>query len=81
MANTIALLFFLIPVAVTVGFVVSLVRYIFAKSKNRKSPETYSPLEMSARCSALIVTSILMGIIIIFIISIIVLLNMAIAYM
>ena len=74
-------LFFAIPTAALIAFVVSLCRYFSAKKKNILSPGTYAADELKKRKTALIVWGIIAGILVAMVVGIIVLLFTAIAFM
>lgn len=75
------LLFFAIPTALLVFFGISLYRYLSAKSKNKRLPGTFSPEEVKYRRTALILSSVMAGILLAVVIAFVILLSMAIAYM
>lgn len=70
-----------LPVAIVIFFIVSLVRFMAAKSKNRKAEGTFSAEEMKKRKVTLIVASILAAALLLFIIGLIALMFLAVAYM
>lgn len=70
-----------LPIIVTILFGISIFNYCYAKNKNKKTPGTYSEQELSRRRISLIVFSVIFGILALFIISAIILLGMAVAYM
>lgn len=74
-------LFFAIPIAAMLFFGISLYRYCSAKSKNKKIPESFPPAEMKSRLIMLIVSSVIMGVLLLIVIGFIAMLFMAIAYM
>lgn len=74
-------LFFAIPILAIVFFGISLYRYCSAKSANKKIPGTFPPAEIKKRLILLIVSSIIMGALLLIVIGCIVMLFMAIAYM
>lgn len=74
-------LFFAIPIVAVLFFGISLYRYCSALSKNKKSPETFQPSEIKKRLILLIVSSVIMGVLLIIVIGFIALMFMAIAYM
>ena len=74
-------LFYSIPVAVIVFFVISLIRFLCAKRKNRMVPGTFSEAQLKARRLCLIVSSVVAGIMVIVVLTFVGLLFMAIAFM
>lgn len=74
-------LFFSIPMAAILFFGISLYRYCSAISKNKKIPGTFPPAEIKKRLILLIVSSVIMGVLLLIVIGFIALLFMAIAYM
>lgn len=81
MASLLSSLFFLIPVAFFVFFIVSLILFLVAKSKNKKSPGTFSASQIKTRKILLIVSGSIAGILLAVIVALAVLLATAIAYM
>lgn len=75
------ILFFGIPAVVFVWFVISLIRFVSAKSKNKKMPGTYSDNEVKKRKIMLIILSVIIGVFAVVVIGFIALLFMAVAYM
>lgn len=55
-------LFYLIPVAAIVFFIVSIIRYFSAKNKNKKAPESYSESQMKNRKTLLTISSAIAGV-------------------
>lgn len=74
-------LFFLIPLVFLFLFVFSLCRFLIARAKNKKQPGTYTPAQMKSRKVFLMVSSILLGLLLLVVVGFIALLFMAIAYM
>lgn len=70
-----------LPVAAIVLFVVSLVRYIRARRANRRAPDTYNKWQMTSRQVWLIVTSVIVGVMVLAVIGFAALLMMAVAFM
>ena len=70
-----------LPVAAVVLFVVSLVRYIRARSANRRVPDTYNKRQMTDRLVWLIVTGVITGVMVLMILGFVMLLMMAVAFM
>ena len=75
------LLYYLIPIAALIFFLVSLIFFCSAKHKNKKCPGTYSSSQMKSRLVCLIVSSVIFGIIALVFIGFILLIMMAVAYM
>ncbi len=74
-------LFFALPIAAILFFGISLYRYRSAISQNRKIPQTFPPAEIKKRLIMLIVSSVIMGIMLLVVIGYIALIFMVIAYM
>ncbi len=75
------ILFFAIPVVLLTFLGISIYRYVSAKKKNAKDPETFSPSEMKTRKIVLIIASVLAGVFLVIVIGFIALLFMAVAFM
>lgn len=75
------LMFFGVPAVLLIFLGVSIFRYVTAKRKNAKAPDTYSSREMKARETLLIVSAVLTGFFLAILIGLIMLLTMAIAHM
>lgn len=75
------ILFFGIPAIVFVLFVISLVRYVAAKIKNKKIPGSFSESEIKKRKIMLIILSVIIGVFAVVVIGFTALLFMAVAYM
>ncbi len=75
------LLFFTPPITVIVMFVISLVKYICAKVKNKKVPNTFSKNETKKRGIKLILWSVAMVALVSAVVGFIVLMYYGIAYM
>ena len=75
------ILFYSIPAAVIAFFVVSLIRYLRAKKKNRNMPGTYTDTQLKARRLCLIVSSVIAGVLVTVVLAFACLLFMAIAFM
>ena len=75
------LAFYGIPIGVLTFFIVSLVRFCRGRKANKLVPDTFSPEEMRARKTMLIVSSVIMGVLAAVVIGFTVLLFMAVAYM
>ena len=54
-------LFFAIPTAVLAAFVISLIRFVRAKKKNKEKPESFDVVQLRSRKIWLIVTAVLAG--------------------
>ncbi|MBR6708156.1 MAG: hypothetical protein IKL84_00595 [Clostridia bacterium] len=81
MFDLIEALYYLIPAAALVFFVVSLVRYLAAIRRNKLSPGTYSERQMKDRRLCLIISAVIAGIMAAVILAFIGLLMMAVAFM
>lgn len=78
------ILFFGIPAIILVLFIISIVRYATAKSKNKKMPGYYSDGEIRKRkimLITMIVLAVIVGVMAIIVIGVIALLFTAVAYM
>ena len=75
------LLYYLIPIAAVIFFVVSLIFYCSAKRQNIKKPGSYSTSQMKSRLVCLVVSSVCLGLIVLVFIAFILLIMMAVAYM
>lgn len=76
-----AVLFFGVPLGALVFFIVSLVRFLSARSANQNAPDTFSPAEMQKRRILLIVSGVLAGAFLLVVIAVVVLLFTAVAFM
>ncbi len=74
-------LFFGIPVVLTVVFGIVLYRYCYAKKENKKNPGTFSDAEMRNRKIFLIIDCVITGAFLAVALGVIVLLFMAVAFM
>lgn len=74
-------MFFAVPVASIIFFVVSLVLFLKAKSANKKNPNAFNASRLTARKVMFIVSSALAFVVVSVVVSIIILLYMAVAYM
>ena len=81
MYSLIMLAFLTIPIASFIFFICSLISFFTAKSRNKHSPGSYSMEELRSKKIALIVSSVIFGVILTVIISFIVLLYSAVAFM
>ncbi|MBR3868891.1 MAG: hypothetical protein IKM66_06200 [Clostridia bacterium] len=54
--------FYAVPIAAVLFFIVSLVRYFVAKNKNKQAPDTYSESQIKSRKSLLIISSAIAGV-------------------
>lgn len=79
--NLTQLFFYGIPLAAIVFFVVSVYRYVKAKRANKRQPGTFSEEEVNSRKLCMIVSSVIMGILVLIVVGLAVLLFMAVAYM
>ncbi|MCD8357111.1 MAG: hypothetical protein LUE11_11170 [Clostridia bacterium] len=75
------IIFYGIPIAALLFFIISLYRYLYAKGKNKTEPNSFSAEEMEKRKSSLKLSSVIAGVLALVIIGLAVLLFMAIAYM
>lgn len=75
------ILFFGIPALLVILTGVSIYRFVSAKKKNRQAPGTFSEEEIRKRKIAMIVLSVITGVLAVIVIGLIVLLFMAVAYM
>ena len=74
-------LFYGIPLAAFVFFIVCLVQYRTAKKKNSEAPGTFTEAQMKVRKWLLIIASVIAGVLLLVVIAFIVLLFLAIAFM
>ena len=74
-------IFFVLPIAAIVFFIVSLVRYIMARSEAKQNPDAYWQQETKNRGVVLTIASIIAGIFVAAVVSVVVILFMAVAYM
>lgn len=81
MAYLSSIILFLIPVLFLAFFIVSLVLYISAVRKNKKVPGLYTKPQLTARKVLLITSSCLAGLMLTFVIAIVALMFMVVAYM
>lgn len=77
----VSILFFAVPIAAVIFFVVSLVSFLTAKSSNKRTPGKFSESQIKTRLLLLIVSSVIAGVILAMVISFVALLYMAVAYM
>ena len=75
------LLFFLIPLAAVVFFVVSLCQFLTARSRNKKAPGSVPPDKLTLYRVLLIISSVIAGGMLAVVIGFIALLYMAVAFM
>ena len=76
-----SILIFALPVAITISFIVSLVRYIKAMKTNKQNPNAIPLYEVKNRLTILIIFSVLMGLLVAIVIGFVILINLAIAFM
>ncbi len=81
MSYFIQIMFFGIPTIAFLFFISSLYRYKCAKKKNKEMPDSFSIEEVKKRKIMLIVSAVIAGVLIITVVSLIVMLMMAVAYM
>ena len=62
MYDILSLLYYAIPAGALIFFIVSLVRYIVAKNKNKKVPGTYSESQMKNIKTLLKISSLIAGV-------------------
>ena len=62
MYDILSLLYYAIPAGALIFFIVSIVRYIFAKSKNKKAPGTYNESQMKNLKKLLKISSLIAGV-------------------
>lgn len=74
-------IFFGIPLAAILFFIISLFRYICAKIKNKKEPGSFGTEEMKKRKILLIVSSVIVGVLVAVVVAFVVMIYMAVAYM
>lgn len=74
-------LYFVIPFAAIIFFVVSLCQYLSAKKQNKRQPGSVSPQTLKNRKILLIVSSVIAGVLVAILITFVALLFMAVAFM
>ncbi len=74
-------LFYAIPLLLAAFFLVSLIRYAVAKSRNKRAPGSYSEEQIGRRKSLFWVSAFLFGCLLIAVIGVMVLLFFAVAFM
>ena len=74
-------IFFGIPLAAILFFIISLCRYISAKMKNKKEPCSFDTEEVNKRKKLLIISSVIVGVLAAVVVAFAVMLCMAVAYM
>ena len=77
----ISILYYLIPAGALLFFAGSLISYLIAKRKNKRTPGAYSDAQIRARKICLIVSSVIAGILLVVVLAFIGLLMMAVAFM
>ena len=77
----ISILYYLIPLAALLFFIISLSLYLEAKQKNKIVPGTYTSEQMKSRKICLIVSSVIAGVMAVVVIAFIGLMMMAVAFM
>ena len=75
------IIFYLIPIAAVLFLVISGVLYFHAKSVNKLRPGTYTPAQLKTRLIVFIVSLVIAGILVAVVVSLMVLLFMAVAFM
>lgn len=68
-------LFFLIPISFVFLFGISVLRYVFAVSKNKRYPNFYSEEQMQKRKTWLIVSAIITAVLMVILITLIIIIN------
>ena len=81
MFDIVEALYYIIPAAALVFFIISFARWRDAKEQNKRTPGTYSPEQMKSRKICLIVASVIAGILAVVVLAFIGLLMMAVAFM
>ncbi len=81
MFDIVEALYYIIPAAALLFFAISLFRYQYAGYKNKRAPGTYNQSQMKLRKIFLVVSSVIVGIMMAVIVSFIILLSMAVAFM
>lgn len=76
-----SVLLFGIPTLSLVLFFISLYRYVSAKRKNKRTPDTFSEAEIGARKMMLVIFSVITGVLLAILIGLTVLLYLAVAFM
>ena len=77
----VSVLYYLIPVSALTFFAGSLIAFLAAKRKNKQTPGAYSPEQMLTRKICLIISSVILGILVLVVVGFIVLLMTAVAFM
>jgi len=77
----ISILYYLIPAAAVLFFVISLSLYREAKHRNKIAPGTYSDEQIKTRKICLIISSVIAGALVVVVLAFIFLLMMAVAFM
>lgn len=75
------ILFFSIPAIILAFLGVSIYRYVYAKRKNKLSPDTFSNEEINKRKMWLIISAVISGVLVAVVVGFIALLFMAVAFM
>lgn len=73
--------YFLVPIALLVFFVASLVMFCRAKAANKRAPGTYTEEQVRTRLLLLIISSCVAGVMLLCVLGLIALMFMAVAYM
>lgn len=55
-------LFYMIPIAAIIFFIVSLIRFFYAKNKNKQTPDSYSESQIKNRKTLLTISSAITGV-------------------
>lgn len=70
-----------IPIATILVFLFSLCSFIYAKWKNKKEPNSFSEEKIKKLKLLLIVSSVVLGVLVLVVVGFIILLSMSVAYM
>ncbi len=81
LTNLITALFFAIPLGVMVLFAVSLCRFLIGKQQNKRAPGSVPDSALRSRKTLLAISSAMLGVLVAVVISFIVLIFLAVAYM
>ena len=55
-------IFYAVPIASVIFFIVSILRYFVAENKNKKAPDTYSESQIKSRKTLFIISSAIAGV-------------------
>ncbi len=62
MFDLVTSIFYAVPIAAVVFFVVSIVRYFVAKNQNKQAPDTYSESQINSRKTILKISAAIAGV-------------------